>query len=198
MNQDGVGEVVVFVDQDVQRDVVLVGVLEQPVELPVDAGCGEDALHRRIGKEVGVALHSPLKLREAILLKAFLQSLQLVVEGGEIEAQDDVAVAVRRGPPPDVGAAEDGLELLGLLAVVVAFQCRKPEAFAEAPGTNQEDVAFPLQIADEAGLIDIQAPLLADALEVGEAVGDGGAGCIKRCGHDPVALCWRLASLPAF
>ena len=42
-------------------------------------------------------LQRAAQIVEAVALEAFLQGLQLVVEGGEIEAHDDVAAAFGGG-----------------------------------------------------------------------------------------------------
>ena len=82
VRQHGVGEVVVLVDQHVQRDVVVAGVAEQPPELGGDGRRRQDALQRRFGKQVGVALQRPLQLRVAVGLELPLQrsSLSLTIE----------------------------------------------------------------------------------------------------------------------
>ena len=126
VRQYGVGEVVVLVDQHVQRDAALRGVFEQFVQLPVDRGVGEDAFDHRLREQVAVSFQRIAQHDEAIGLEPFAQSLQGVVERGEVEAQDDVAVAVRRRPAPDVGAGEQRLEAAGAGPVVVALQQRHP------------------------------------------------------------------------
>ena len=47
VGQDGVGEVVVLVDEHVQRDAVMADLLEQLVQPPVDGLGGQDAIDRR-------------------------------------------------------------------------------------------------------------------------------------------------------
>ena len=93
--------------------------------------------------------------------------------------QNDVATAVRGGPPADVRAREEGVEPIRPVAVVVARQHRRPEGLAEAAGAAQEGVAFLLERVEEARLVDVQTAFAADRLEVGPAVGDGG----ERSGH---------------
>ena len=185
VRQHRVGEVVVLVDQHVQRDVVVPRVPEQLAELAVHGGVGEDAADGRVGKQVRVPLQSRADLDEAVGLEAFAQGLEGVVEGGEVEAQDDVARPVVGGPPPDVGAVEDGVPLVGAGPVVVVLEHRHPEALAEAPGPDQEGVALLLEAPEEAGLVDIQPAPETDASDVGLAVGNAGVGGGHRRSPDP-------------
>ncbi len=78
----------------------------------------------------------------AVALEAFLECFELVVERREIESQDDMAIAVRRRVAADVGTAEQGLERVRLVAVVVVVQHRQPAGLAEPAGADQEDVAL--------------------------------------------------------
>ena len=121
-DQHGVGEVVVLVDEDVERDAVLAGVLEQLGEPAVDGGRCEDALERRLGEQVRMPLQRVAQLGEAVALEALAQGLRGVVEGGEVEAHDDVASALGGGVAADVGAAEQVVELMRPMASVVALQ----------------------------------------------------------------------------
>ena len=172
VRQYRVGEVVVLVDQHVQRDDVLPGVLEQLVQLAVDRGVGEDAVDHRFGKQVPIPFQRAAQLDEAVGLEPFPQGLQGVVERREVEAEDDVAVAVRRGLPPDVGSGEEGLEPIGAVAVVVALQQRHPARLAESARPDEEGVARVLQLVQKARLVDIEAALGPYRLEVRPAVGD--------------------------
>lgn len=113
VNQDRVGEVIVFVAQDIPREVVLVGVFKWLIEASVDAQGGKDAL-RRHSSETSLhrAPQPPRNWGEAVLLETLLQGFQLVVKRGETEAQHNAAIAVPRGPAPDVRAAKDGFRAL--------------------------------------------------------------------------------------
>ena len=152
VGQDRVGEVVVFVDQYAQGDVVIGGVHEQLVELAVDRRWRQDALPGVVRKQVWVALQRGPEPGVAIGLEAFPQGLRRVVERREVEAKDDVSVTVRRRPPPDVGAGEERLESIGPVAVVVVLQQRHPTGLAETAGTDQKGVALVLQLMQKARL----------------------------------------------
>ena len=177
VRQHGVGEVVVFVDQHVQRDAVALGMQEQLGELGGRGRRGEDALHRRGGEQIGIPLQSVPDFRETVGLELPLQGLQLVVDRREVEAQHDVAVALRGRALPDVGAGEGGVELVAPPAVVVVLQQRHPQRLAEPPRPDQEGVALLLQPPQEAGLVDVQPLTQADAPEVGLAVGNAWVCC---------------------
>ena len=180
VGQDGVGEVVVLVDEHVQRNVVLAGEVEQLGELVGDAVRGQDALLRRFGEEIRVAFQRPPQLHVAIGLEAPFQSRQSVVDSGEVEAQHDIAMALRRRLAAEVGAGEDGVELVLPAPVVVVLQERQPAGLAEAARADEEDVTLVLEDVHEAGLVDVQPAIEADAAEVGLAVGNAGPGSVHR------------------
>ena len=81
VRQHRVGEVVVLVDQHVQRDVMVAGVAEQLGQLGGDGGRREDPLQRRVGKQVGMPLQRAPQLYQAVGLKLPLQGFELVVDG---------------------------------------------------------------------------------------------------------------------
>ena len=180
VGQHRVGEVVVLVDEHVHRDAVVAGVPEQFAQLAVHARMRDDVADRLGGKQVGVPPQRGADLDEAVVVEALPQRLQRVVEGREVEAQDDVARTVVGGPPGDVRAVEDRVPLVGPRAVVVVLQHRHPQALAEAPGTNQDRVALVLQRPEEARLVHVQPAVQADAPDVGLTVGYPGVGCRHR------------------
>lgn len=147
--------------------------LEQFVEFAVDRRGGKDAPDCVVGKHIGIPLKSTAQPRVAVCLETFAQGLQRVVESREIEAQDDVAVAIRGRSPADIRAAEKVLELLCPASVVVVLQQGHPAGLAEAAGANQKGEALALQFAQKPGLVDVQAALPSHRREVGPAVGDG-------------------------
>ena len=131
----------------------------------------EDAVDHRLWEQILVILQRIAQRDEAVVLEPHAQGFEGVVERGKVEAQDHVAVAVRRGLARDVGAAEDVLEASGAVAVVVALQQRHPARLAEAAGPDQERESLPFQLVQEAGLVDVQRALATHRLEVGPAVG---------------------------
>ena len=176
MRQHGVGEVVVLVDQHVQRDVVIARVAEQLGKLVGDGRRREDVTQRRFGKQVGMAPQSAPELDGAIGLELALQRFESVVDRREVEPQHDVAALFPGRVAPDVGSGEGRLEPAAPEAVVVVLQQRHPQRLAEPPRADEEDVALLLQPAQEAGLVDVQPPVAADALEVRLAVGNARVG----------------------
>ena len=168
----GVGEVVVLVDQHVQRDAVLAGVFEQLVQLAVDRGVGEDAVDHRFGKQIPVPLQRAAQPDETVGLEPFPQGFQGIVEGREVKTQDHVAVAVGGGLPPDVGVREQPVEPVLAVAVVVILQERHPARLAEPAGSDQKRVAHLLQLVQKARLVDVETAFQAHRLEVGPAIGN--------------------------
>ena len=132
-----------------QGNAAVPGVGEQLAAPALGGGRGEDAADRRVGEQVHIALQRATDHHFAIGFEAFEQRFQGVVEGGEVEAQDDVARAILGGLPADVGAVEDGVPLVGAGAVVVVLQHGHPEALPEAAGTDQECVALLLEPAEK-------------------------------------------------
>ena len=188
VGEDGVGEVVVLVDQDVERDAVVPGVQEQRLELSVDRRGREDGARRVFVEQVAVAPQGVLDMEGAVTLEALLQGRQRLLERGEVEVQHHVAAAVARGPLADVGAGEDGVELVGHGAIVVGVEHGQPQRLAEAPRADEEDEAFLLQGADEAGLVHVEAAVEADAAEVAAPVGDRRV-LDRRVGHGSLHRC---------
>ena len=187
VGEHGVGEVVVLVDDHVQPDVVIARVLEQLSKLGGDRGRREDIPHRRFGKQVGVAPQLAPELYHAVGFELPLQCFELVVDRREVEAQGDVAALFPGRVLPDVGAGEGGLEVVRPEAVVVVLQQRHPQRLAEPAWADQEGVALLLQAAHEAGLVDVQPPVQADAPEVGLAVGNA-----RVCGWRAHCVAWTL------
>ena len=91
-----------------------------------------------------------------MLLEAFLRGLLGVAKSGEVEVQDDVAVAVRRRPPSDVCAGKQRLEPVGRASIVVVLQQRNPARLPEPARAEEKGVAYLFQLVQEAGLVDVQ------------------------------------------
>ena len=142
----------------------------------MDGGLREDALGRLGGKQIAIAFQRVAKFQVTIGFKFSLQGLQRVVERRKIKAQDDVAMAVFRGVPTDVRAAEERLKFIGPSAVVIVLQHGYPTGFAKATRANQKGIAFVFQRAEKAGLVNIEAALQADSPKIGPAVGNAGVG----------------------
>ena len=145
-------------------------VSEQFGQLAGDRGRRQDVPHRRFRKQVGMPPQGPAELDHAVGFELPLQRFQLVVDHREVEAQGDVAALLSGRLPPDVGTGEGSVEVAGPEAVVVVLQQRDPQRLAESPRTDPEGVALLLQAAQEAGLVDVQPAVQADAPKVALAV----------------------------
>jgi len=71
----------------------------------------------------------------------------------KIKPHHQMAVVGRGRMPPDIGLAEQFLETVLAIDVVVAFQDRAPEAFAEATGTQEHRDLVLLELMDKPGLV---------------------------------------------
>ena len=95
------------------------------------------------GKQVCVSFQGAPEPRVAIGLEPRPQRFQGVVERREVEAQNDVAMAVPRGSATYVCSLEEILEPFCPAAVVVVLQQRHPARLAETPaggsGTRNGD-----------------------------------------------------------
>ena len=165
IREHGIGEVVVLVDQHVQRDVMVARVPEQLPELDGYGARLENPPSCRFGEQVRMPLQGSPELYEAVGFELPLQRFELVVDHREVEAQGDVAALFPGRVLPDVGAGEGGGEVVRPEAVVVVLQQGHPQRLAEAPRADEKGVALLLQAAQEAGLVDVQPPVQADAPE---------------------------------
>ena len=170
-----VREVVVLVDQHVQPDVVVDGVVEEFVELGVDGvGC-QDVSCRLLGEQVRMATERRSDAECAVLLEVVLEGLRGIVEGREIEAQSDVPVTLVGRVRADVRAGEHLLELVPPVAIVVVLQERHPARLAETPGPDEKRVALLFKRAQEARLVHVEPAIDADAPEARLPVRDAWA-----------------------
>ena len=172
--QDGVGEVVVLVDQAVQVNAVAPGVREQLAQPAVDGRRGENAGAFGFREQVAVPLQHVPEHGQAMELELLLQRVERILECGEVEPQDDVAAALVRRVAADVGAAEHRVEFAREATVVVVLQQGDPARLAHPPGADEHCVADLIELAQEGGLVHVQLAVQADASKVGDAVGDAG------------------------
>ena len=166
---------------------------EQRAQLGADRRVRQHGLLLVSRKDVVVLLQRLAEIDGATFLEAVLQGVQRCVDGGEIEAEHHVSTAVRGRRRADFRAAEQRFELVSVMAAVVALQHRKPARLAETPWPDEQHVVVLFQSMNEAGLVDIQAAVEADAPEVRPPVGNprrtafGQAGlfnaCLGRRGH---------------
>ena len=167
---------------------------EELQELAVDGGRREDAAHRVVREQVGVDPHGGAQLDVAVGLEALAQGFEAVVEGGEVQAQHDVARALLGRGASDVGAVEHAVPVPCHGAVVVALEHRHPQALAEASWADEEDVAALFEVVEEAGLVDVEPAAQPDAADVRLAVGDAGVGTVGHGGAPRPAPGGRLSA----
>ncbi len=95
------------------------------------------------------------------------------VDLGEVPLEDEVAVPERRRLSPDLQVAEELLELVGAVQVVVVGERLQPQRLAETARTQEdENAAQPLDVADVGRPVDVVQTLPADAVKIGDAVGE--------------------------
>ena len=105
-------------------------------------------------------------------VEAVLHAVDLLLDAREVEVEDEVLAALVRRVAADVEPAEELLEPVRVVDVVVALEDRAEERLAEAPRTQEERVARPLQLPDEGRAVNEVAVLRADEREVRHAVHD--------------------------
>lgn len=170
--KDGVGEVVVLVDEEIH---ILSGTftsLTEEVQLLHGSVRLAQSFQSVLRKEVGVYLAEVLESNAAMRIQPSAVVVQLAADAGEVEMEHQIAVAARRGMLPDLQVTEKGFELVTGAHVVVLSQQVQREALAEAARTDEEEEAVRLLYhGDEAGLVHIIIIVLADIREVHHAVG---------------------------
>ena len=71
-----------------------------------------------------------------------IQSLAIIVQfaadAGEVEIEHQIAVSLRCGMLADVKAAEEGIELVVGVQVIIVLQHTHRQALAKATGTDKE------------------------------------------------------------
>jgi hypothetical protein len=96
---------------------------------------------------------------------------------GKVPLQHEVAVAFRGRLPADVETAEEDVEIVGEAQVVVGGEGLEPERLPEAPRTQEdESPAELLDVAEMRRTVGIEHAAAANALKVGDAVGEGDHG----------------------
>ncbi len=168
--QQLVGEIVVFVNDDVDRGGAGVADCAKDVAQPVGSGFDSG----RAG-EIGVSAVFSREDLEGIpagQIEGGLQAFHVEFhpDHGEIEAHDELGIVCRGGVAADIGVGEELLEAVFAVDVVVAFEDGTPEAFAEAPGAEHDGDLVVFQLADKAGLVHKMIASLDDFLVVGHRI----------------------------
>ena len=171
-HQDLVGEVVVFVDQQIE----LVGSLGDRRQGRAPGGKGVVGLHDDRHREpLGIALTEGADAIVKMLMQRRLDGghLALGLDQGEVPAHDEILIAQRGRRATNGQAAEQGLELLGAVQVVVMLQHRQQQALAEA-ARAQKDQLQPrlLQGRNAVGAVLIPVTRLDQGAEIAQAVGE--------------------------
>ena len=170
--KDGVGEVVVLVDEEIHILSGTCASLIEVIQLLHGSAHRTQSFQSILRKEVGVYLAEVLESNAAMRVQPLAVVVQLAADAREVEIEHQIAVAARRGVLPDVQVTEKGFELVAGAHVVVVLQHIQREALAEAARTDEEEEAVRLLYhGDEAGLVHIIIIVLADIREVHHAVG---------------------------
>ena len=168
-----VREVVVFVDDEVEGDFPFARELDYGQELRNDAPPRKGNRECRV-IALRIPPHERIETGFQIDVKALLECLAAShARLREVERQHHVPVAVRRRVRADPETAEELLEVRRLAPVVVALQHAGEERLAEAPRPHKEHEPVPrLQFRQVLGFVDIVQALVADHLEIRNAVGN--------------------------
>ena len=133
------------------------------------------------GKQIRIALQRTADDQLAILFKVVLEGVQGVLERREVEAQDDVAMAVFGRLPPQVGAAEDLLEVVRLSCGCSSCPAATPSRTCQSAADVSERRSVRLLKRGRSASYRRRAShSRADALEIGLSVGNARV----RCSHD--------------
>ena len=171
--EDGVGEVIVLVDEEVQLLSGFLANLAEGVELTDGIGADFQFLHSVGRQQVGVFPAEELEHDAAVRVQSLAVVAQLAGDAGEVEVEHEVGVALRRGVRSDVEAGEEGVELITGAHVVVVLQQVHRKALAEAAGADEEEEAVCFfDQGDEVGFVYVVGVIAADKGEVHHPVGD--------------------------
>ena len=172
LGEDRVREVVVLVDDHVELRVRALEHRRERAELRVARPRREDRLRRARRQPRGVVAGELVQPKRAVLVEAVLHAVGLLLDAREVEVEDEVLPALVRRVAADVEPAEELVEPVRVVDVVVALEDRAEERLPEAPRPQEERVARPLQLADEGRAVHEVAVLRADEREVRHAVHD--------------------------
>ena len=172
LGEDRVREVVVLVDDHVEPHARAREPRRERAELLVARARREDRLGRARRKPRGLALGEDVEPLRAVEVEARLHAVGLLLDAREVEVQDEVLPALVLRGAADVEPAEELVEPVRVVDVVVALEDRAEEGLPEAPRPQEEPVARLLQLADEGRAVHEVAVLRADPREVRHAVHD--------------------------
>ncbi len=151
--QELVGEIIVFVDDDIHRRRAGSGNGTQDRRQGV-TGRLRRGYRREICKRLVFRRETAHRVMGNRVERTLdMRNIRLDLDLREIKAHHQMAVAGGGWIAPDIGFAEKLLEAVLAVDVVVAFENRAPEAFAKTARTQEDRDLVLLDLTDKPGLI---------------------------------------------
>ena len=122
VGEDGVGEVVVFVDEKIHLLSGTFAGLIEVIQLFHCSAHGTQSFRSALRQKVGIFLAEVLESNAAMRIQPSAVVVQLAADAGEVEMEHQIAVAVRCGMLPDVEVTKECLKLVAGAHVVVVLQ----------------------------------------------------------------------------
>ncbi|BCU07689.1 hypothetical protein Atep_23660 [Allochromatium tepidum] len=141
MGQQIVGEVVVFVDEQIERPAQMTQFHQQPLQCRRHGRLLTHPRRHVLRQVLRMAQEQAVDLIATMGLERGFQMLRLGAHHREIEAQAQVLAALRGRIGLDPGLGKEFIEGLGPFGVVVALHHRLQQTLAEAARADQEQKA---------------------------------------------------------
>ena len=122
VGEDGVGEVVVLVNEEIHLLSGTLALRNQIVQLVDGSVLFVQSFPDALRQQVGINFAEEIKTNLAMLIQSLAVIVQLTGNAGEVEVKYQVAVTAGRGMLPDVEVAKECIELVTGAHVVVVLQ----------------------------------------------------------------------------
>ena len=171
VGEDGVGEVVVFVDEEIHLLSGTFAGLIEVIQLFHRSAHGTQPFWSALRQKVGIFLAEVLESNPTVRIQSFAIVAQLAGDAGEVEVEHQISITARCGVLADVQVSKEVFEPVAGAHVVVVLQHIQRQALTESTGADEEKESIRLLYhGDEAGLIHIIIIFTTDDREVHHAV----------------------------
>lgn len=139
IGEDGIGEVIVFVDKEVYLLSDTFAYLIEELQLRYGSVFGVQFFPCLRREEVGIFLAKAFDGGAAVFIQPFAVIIQLSADTGEVKIEHQVTVAVWCGVLPDIETTKEFIELVARAHIVVVLQYVQRQAFAEASWADKKE-----------------------------------------------------------
>ena len=171
IGENHIGEVVVLVDKEINLLSSLHSLLAEIAKLFYGSNLLIHPLLDARRQKMGIDVAEIFKAKVAMAIQRLSVIIQPCVYLGEVEAYNKILVMLRSRILTDIQFAEDLLELILLVDIIVVFEHREGERLAKATRANIEEILVGIfYILDERSLVYIVAILQNDILKILHAI----------------------------